>query len=134
MNILEKVIEATHYYAADEWLTATPDQLSTQRVRLAAYYSYLGEEYSKMRAEADRAEFDAKIMESESYKEYREAGKTQADAKEYARLGAGSRHREALSRQLEAKRLQQLLGGLSELLNALSSRLRNLEAERARGM
>lgn len=129
-GILESIKGATELFTSSKGLGMMPNPLSEKRIKLASLYCSLGECVAEARKESDMAEFDSKKAKLESYKAHRSENKSGVDSKAFSEYEALELTKRAIELKYNYERLKNIHDGTSEMLNAMSSRLRVLEGEK----
>ena len=130
-NILPRIATIT-----DKYLNMNKNhdenEIVNDRVELAALNIYLSGDVNKKRKEADIDEFNAKKKELEVYSECRRGEMSIKDAEVQAKYDAMEYELKAIETRAEARRYQLVHSSVEKLLDALSSKIKALEAEKVR--
>jgi hypothetical protein len=129
----EKIIEALtaeisklNEHPIDEF---SGDTLSRIGVRLASYKAGLGNYVSAAKADSWRAEKALAEAKANGYKKLRESGSSQGDAEQARILQASDEHETWIQCKEVEDRLVGLSYNISDLIDAIKSRLIHLQME-----
>jgi len=129
LALLARISKATELFTTSG-AKMNPGQLSESRVTLASLYCSLGECVASARKDSDIAEFESKKAKLSAYKTYRSLNSSGVDSKTYSEYDSLELTLEAIMKKYDYERLKNIHDGTSEMLNAMSSRLRVLEGEK----
>lgn len=130
MQTIDRILSAIKIYTGTEYLKLNGGQISEHRMVLASLLATFSDEVSNIRRDADIQELMAEKSKIEIYKKHRLEESSQKDAELEAKYSSLDEYVKAINLRADARRYQMLYDSCKDILNAMSSRLRELETER----
>lgn len=107
------------------------DDLSKMALKLASYNATLGSFIAEHEREADLKEASHEMIREQAYKVWREKDKTVADADNYKRTQGHESKLEWIEAKYQYRTLSILRADVSNMIDAIRSRLSQLKQERS---
>jgi len=126
VNLITAEIEKLNLHPLDDY---SGDTLSRVAVRLASYKAGLGRHLNKARKATWQAEKILKLAKATSYQSLKESGINSTDAKELRILAVSEQYDAYIEAQSLEDQLNTLSFNVHDLIDAIKSRLINLQME-----
>lgn len=129
-ELVKEIYVIIHTLSEQDMSDLSGDTLSRLAVKLASYKASLGEHVAAAKKESWDAEAEYQKTRAEAYQKLRDEGKGSTDADELKRREAYESQKAWNEAKHNAERITQLSLDCHDLIDAIKSRLINLQSER----